>query len=103
MPPPEPIAVDGSVRVPGLRNVELNILDNTPEELAAFEGFLVSLTDERVRLQRTPFDHPPLFVTNGYPGSNQHVPSLFGLALDRFLEMPAVGLNGGPPLQKFLE
>lgn len=143
-PPPEPIAVDGAFKVPGLRNVELtapyfhtggfatlrdvlkfysrggdalplhstdgalviaplNVLDNTDAEMAAVEAFLVSLTDERVRGQRAPFDHPQLFVPDGHLGNQTFVPSVLGQALDRFVQIPAVGRNGGAPLKKFLE
>lgn len=143
-PPPEPIAVDGAFKVPGLRNVELtapyfhtggfrtlreilqfysrggdavparstdgslviaglNVLNNTEEEMAAVEAWLLSLTDERVRARCAPFDHPQLFVPNGHLGDNTFVPSILGLAFDRFVEVPAVGRNGGSPLKKFLE
>ncbi len=143
-PPPQPIAVDGAFKVPGLRNVELtapyfhtggyrtlrevlefysrggdampihsadgslviaplSVLNTTDPELAAFEAFLLSLTDERVRMQRAPFDHPQLFVPNGHQGNQNHVPSLFGLALDRILVIPAVGREGGGPLPRFLD
>jgi cytochrome c peroxidase len=143
-PPPEPIAVDGGFKVPGLRNAELTapyfhtggirtlrevlefysrggdavpirstddtlviaplaVLDSTEVELQALEAWLLSLTDERVREQRAPFDHPQLFVPNGHLGNAMHVPSAFGLALDRFEEVPAVGRHGGAPLGKFLE
>jgi len=64
---------------------------------------LVSLTDDRVLKQRAPFDHPELFVPNGHFGDGTSVPSSQGLALDRFITIPAVGRNGGPALAKFLE
>ena len=32
--------------------------------------FLLTLTDERVRLEQAPFDHPQLFVPNGHPGDH---------------------------------
>ena len=144
-PPPEPIAVDGAFKVPGLRNVELdapyfhngglltlrdvlgfysrggdirpqrsaddaleiaplNVLGNTAAELEALEAFLLSLTDERVRYQRAPFDHPELFVPNGHLGSQVRVfDNGSGRALDAFAYVPAVGRNGGRPLPRFLE
>jgi hypothetical protein len=75
----------------------LTILGTTEEEAKAFEAFLFSLTDERVRFQKAPFDHPQLLVPNG-PGTPR------GIALgDRLTEIPAVGANGGPPQKKFLE
>ena len=89
---------DGALVIAGL-----NVLNNTPEELDALEAWLVSLTDERVRHRRAPFDHPQIFVPNGHLGDHTFVPSVLGIALDRFLEVPAVGRLGGPPLRKFLE
>ncbi len=102
-------AVDGSFKVPGLRNVELtgpyfhnggqgtleevvefynrggdfarsnqNELDPnikplglTADDKAALVAFLKSLTDERVRTEQKPFDHPQLCLANapaGMPG-----------------------------------
>lgn len=145
-PPPEPIAVDGAMKVPGLRNVELtapyfhnggllrladvlafysrggdvrpqydasgqreiaplNVLDSTPDELAALEAFLRALTDERVRFRRAPFDHPQLFVPDGHEEEDGGMLVLDsrGEAMDRLREIPEVGRNGGPPLAGFLE
>ncbi|RMD94050.1 MAG: DNRLRE domain-containing protein [Calditrichaeota bacterium] len=56
-------------------------------------AFLLALTDERVRNQSAPFDHPQLFVPNG------HDP-ITGETL--LLEIPAVGATGGPPIKPFL-
>lgn len=56
-------------------------------------AFLIALTDERVRWQRAPFDHPQLFVPNGdtVPGT------------DSLVEIPAVGAAGAStPLPRFL-
>ncbi len=145
VPPPEPIANDGAIKVPGLRNVALtapyfhnggfltladvlafysrggdvrpqhsadgslaiaglNVLNNTPEELAALEAWLRSLTDERVRDRRAPFDHPQLFVPDGHEGDGVAVvDDGNGVAVDRLREIPAVGRDGGPPLPGFLE
>ncbi|MFQ5401591.1 MAG: Ig-like domain-containing protein, partial [Anaerolineae bacterium] len=64
----------------------------TPQEKADLVAFLKSLTDERVRLQQAPFDHPQLFIPNG------HLPD----GSDELLEIPAVGVAGGPPLEPFV-
>jgi cytochrome c peroxidase len=56
-------------------------------------AFLLSLTDERVRLQQAPFDHPQLFVPDGdsTPGT------------DNRIEIPAVGKTGSAmPFNRFL-
>lgn len=74
----------------------LTALGTTEEEANAFEAFLLSLTDERVRFQKTPFDHPQLFVPNGPADPSGH-------AEGRMMEISAVGRNGGVPQKKFLE
>ncbi|MBK5277179.1 MAG: hypothetical protein JJE30_19290 [Desulfuromonadales bacterium] len=45
---------------------ELGVLQNAPDKMTAMVAFLKSLTDERVRNQSAPFDHPELFVPNGH-------------------------------------
>ncbi|HVF62614.1 MAG TPA: cytochrome c peroxidase [Casimicrobiaceae bacterium] len=74
-------------------------------EQAGMVAFLKSLTDDRVRYRRAPFDHPQLFVPDGQ--QNNHLtavedPVRPGQARDRMREIPAVGRNGGPPLPNFL-
>ena len=123
----ERVAVAGSFKVPGLRNVEFtgpymhsggkstlsqvvefyddggNFKNATlaplirPLGLSAGDirdvvAFLLALTDDRVRWQRAPFDHPQLFIPNGdsSPGT------------DNVIEIPAVGAGGGTPLERFL-
>ena len=76
----------------------------TPAEIDAIVAFLEALTDERVLFRRAPFDHPQLFVPNGHagpPGTRDADGD--GLADDIFIEIPAVGAAGGPPLPGFLE
>ncbi|HKA59454.1 MAG TPA: cytochrome c peroxidase, partial [Gemmatimonadales bacterium] len=76
----------------------------TEDEINALVAFLKALTDERVLNRRAPFDHPQLFVTNGHPGGTSPVDADGdGLADDIFIEIPAVGAAGGPPLPGFLE
>ena len=106
------VAVEGSFKVPGLRNVELTGpyfhnggqgtledvvefynrggdfgLENqhdldplimplglTVDDKAALVAFLKTLTDERVRSEQKPFDHPQLCLPNppaGMPGSTE--------------------------------
>jgi cytochrome c peroxidase len=56
-------------------------------------AFLLALTDDRVRMQQAPFDHPQLFVPNG---DNP-------LGTDNTIEVPPVGAAGSlTPLQRFL-
>lgn len=68
--------------------------------------FLKTLTDERVRYERAPFDHPEVIVPNGHLGNNQSVtagnPLNPGLAVDDALTIPAVGSSGAAnPLLPF--
>ncbi len=83
---------------PDIRKLELN-----QQEQADLVAFLKGLTDERVRLQQAPFDHPELFIPNGHPGNQTSVANDgTGKATDTLLQIPAVGGNGGTPLPTFL-
>ncbi len=82
---------------------EITNLDLTEEEIDALIAFLLALTDERVRTRSAPFDNPQLFVPNGHIGDDMAVMSANGVAIDRLVEIPATGRNGGAPLPKFLE
>ncbi len=86
--------LDGSEIAP------LNILINSADEKTDLEAFLLSLTDERVRFQKAPFDHPQLYVPNGHTLEDGE--SLIN-AKDKFIEIKAVGRDGGLPMAKFLE
>jgi hypothetical protein len=58
-----------------------------------------ALTDERVRFEKAPFDHPQIFVPNGHPGDQSQVTSDgTGKARDALREIRAVGAGGGPAL-----
>lgn len=75
---------------PGIGTIRLN-----PQERAQVVEFLRALTDDRVRFERAPFDHPSLCVPVGYAGTASN--ELFGL-------VPATGRNGNAvPLQTFIE
>jgi cytochrome c peroxidase len=47
--------------------VQIGALQNNPTGQAALVAFMMSMTDERVRNQSAPFDHPELFIPNGDP------------------------------------
>src|SRR5262249_16891244 len=69
------------------------------DEQASLVAFLQSLTDQRVRAQRAPFDHPQLFVPTGHPTFGGRIVSgAAGRAADDLIEIPATGADGGPPL-----
>jgi cytochrome c peroxidase len=70
--------------------------------------FLKSLTDDRVRYERAPFDHPEIAIPAGHAGD--HIETAGGnaldaaLAVDEYLVIPAVGAQGmDTPLKPFEE
>jgi cytochrome c peroxidase len=76
--------LDGRVKQLGLRSADKH----------ALVAFMLSLTDERVRHQSAPFDHPQLFVPDGE--------TIVGATVsDNLIEIPATGRNGGAPLPTF--
>ena len=91
---------------PGIGQIRLSAQEKT--QLVAF---IKALTDERVRFERAPFDHPALCVPVGHAASAPGVLQLdngdprFSLsALDKWALIPAVGKSGGSvPLQTFEE
>ncbi len=77
-----------------------------PAKRQALLDFLLSLTDDRVRYERAPFDHPELPVPHGHVGDSALVqaghPLETSLAQDEILLVPAVGAAGRPyPLEDF--
>ena len=76
----------------------------TEEEKNDLVAFMLTLTDERVRIQSAPFDHPQLFIPNGHPGDQFSVTDDgSGKATDEYIELKAVGAAGGSPIMPFLE
>jgi hypothetical protein len=135
-PDPNPrVAVDGAVKTPHLRNIDLtgpyfrnggastleqvvefysrggnfpaDNIDNLDPDIvelrfneaqeADLVAFLKSLTDERVRNESAPFDHPELFVPNGHAPDGSTV-------LFRITPVGAQGRSAEAlgPLQPFL-
>lgn len=80
-------------------DLEIGKLNLTDHEIDAVVEFLKTLTDPRLLAQQAPFDHPQLFVPNGH---SQQV-AADGTAQDIMIEIPAVGRNGGPSPNGFLE
>jgi cytochrome c peroxidase len=92
------LAMDGTPIQP------LSVPRMSPVEQAAVVAFLRTLTDDRVRFRRAPFDHPQLFVPNGQIYDDARVvadPVRPGQAMDWTREIPAVGRNGGAALPPF--
>jgi len=73
---------------------EIGRLRNAPDRRANLVAFLLTLTDDRVKFKRAPFDHPQLFLPAG--------DGLEG-GTETLLELPAVGAAGtAQPLPTFL-
>ena len=68
-------------------------LDLTPEEQADLVAFLKSLTDERVRCEKAPFDHPALANFNGHSPLDRNGD---GKLDELIIRKPEVGAGGLP-------
>jgi cytochrome c peroxidase len=88
---------------------DIELLGLTMQEKTDLVDFLRNgLTDPRTVAQAAPFDHPQLFTPNGHPQSSNGYPiqpdlKHPGQATNQFIEVPAVGAQGGKPLPTFLE
>jgi len=67
-------------------------------------AFMLSLSDERVRFQRAPFDHPSICIPEGHAGDHRRVyVDRRGDAIDLFRCLGATGAGGSrTPLDTFL-
>ena len=70
--------------------------------------FLKTFTDDRVRYQKAPFDHPGIVVITGHKGNHQAAtpgnPLHPDLARDETLTVEAIGKNGSAtPIRPFVE
>ena len=89
-------------------DADIKVLNLTDQEKADLAAFLKRpLTDDRVRWERAPFDHPQISIVDGHPGNEvavQFIP-LTGRAKDTPRIVPAVGAEGRPatagPLNPF--
>lgn len=73
-------------------------------EVDALVAFMKALTDERVRLQQAPFDHPAIDVPNGHTEPVTANPGFPFEAKTEFISIPAVGAGGlSTPPTNFLE
>lgn len=76
----------------------------SPEDQTDLMAFLKALTDDRVRYERAPFDHPELCVADGAVARPNGNPAFSMSAADRWVGIPAVGRGGNSvPLQTFEE
>ena len=91
---------------PGIGRIDLSAADQT-----ALVAFLKALSDDRVRYEQAPFDHPSLCVSIGAreasPGTlalDTSDPHFTASAAEKFALIPAVGKGGNKvPLQTFEE
>lgn len=94
----------------GTNNGAIRPFRATAAQKAALVAFLKALTDERVRYDRAPFDHPELCIPNGHlaavpgellPADSAQYPRS---AAERWTAIPAAGAAGhAAPLQSFEE
>lgn len=86
-------------------DADIRSLNLSAQNKADLVAFLKALTDDRVRYEKAPFDHPQLFIPNGHPGNQNAVTNDgTGKASDSLLELPAVGRQGlSMPPKNFLE
>lgn len=91
---------------PGIGAIRLNAAERTQ-----VVAFLKALTDDRVKYEQAPFDHPALCIPVGHVETEPGVPALDDSspvtsmsALDRWALIPASGKGGNAvPLQTFDE
>ncbi len=97
---------DGNNLGPGIQTLGLSSSD----QLALVE-FMHALSDDRVKFERAPFDHPQLCVPDGektlqapnlQPNGSPD-PRFQHEAMDNMVEIPEIGALGGPQLQTFAE
>lgn len=87
--------------------IDIPALKNNEADQRALVAFLMALTDERVRQEMAPFDHPQIFVPDGHEVKVSGNPKRNRVSADRMTEIPAVGASGRPakglpPLRPFL-
>ncbi len=85
---------------------EIGKLQNNPTNQRQVVDFLVSLTDERVRFNRAPFDHPELVLNQGASGGELSLLAdlnIAGQSADATIDLPATGAGGqATPVASFL-
>ncbi len=111
--------VDFYIRGGNFREANLADLDPAIHDIDGLKGadmegarralvdFLLSLTDERVRWEMAPFDHPQLFVSDGHHNGIDGNPKRTRVLARQLRELPAIGAAGRPaqglpPLKPFL-
>jgi cytochrome c peroxidase len=92
----EPANTTGFGANPTNRAPAIGSLGLTDTDKANLVAFLKSLTDDRVRWEQAPFDHPELHVPDGAKGDQNRVnkDGSTGHAQDDVLVLPAIGAQG---------
>ncbi len=84
-------------------DADIQNLKLSAENKSDLVDFLKSLTDDRVRYDKAPFDHPQLCVPNGHPENQSSFTDRGNeQATDQLIEIPAVGKDGGKGTPNFL-
>ncbi|MBW2519428.1 MAG: hypothetical protein JRD88_03645, partial [Deltaproteobacteria bacterium] len=102
------VDLDPDIQVIGFNTAPDPVVGINEEQ--ALIKFMIALTDDRVRYEKAPFDHPQLFIPNGHPGDQIGIdedtgplpPNNVTQAVDDFRVLPAVGADGGQALMPFL-
>jgi len=82
----------------GAEHPDITVLGLDPIEAANLAVFLKTLTDERVRYERAPFDHPELCIPHGNDASTLDGP---GEAKTNLVYVEPVGAGGGQQIATF--
>ncbi len=92
-------------RVENSRDLDPNVsgvIDMSEQDKEDLIAFMLSLTDERVRIQAAPFDHPELPLKVGHVGDTSSiVDDGTGNGLLVLETLPATGAAGGAPFTSF--
>ena len=88
-------------------DADIEPLGLSKEDKKNLVAFLESLTDDRVRFEKAPFDHPQLYIPNGHPGDEKRAQggefAQADMAVTEWLEVRAVGQNGRKDALKTFE
>lgn len=83
----------------------LHFMQNSSQNRTDLIAFLKTLTDDRVRYEKAPFDHSEIKIPHGHAGNNLVIREgnlAAGLTRDEFLVIDAVGAQGNTlPLLPF--
>ena len=88
----------GDIVTPDLA-ANIEPLDLTEDQMADLVAFLRTLTDERVRYRRAPFDHPELFLGHGFGGDERMLDCMAATRVPIFrpdVEEQALGFRMDP-------